>query len=70
MSAPAEALEQWRKQINEVLGANDAGLLTLREWERSFMFRVDDRLSNGCELTWQESTTLGYLYKKVSCVSA
>lgn len=60
-----EMRTQWSKRRDAVYMATEAGVLELNEWETQFMDNVDSLITNGRDLSMQQSIALNSIYRKV-----
>jgi hypothetical protein len=65
-----ETRARWREKLSVIKKSVVSGEYTLSNWEQDFAASIECRLSDGVDITMQQSIALDSLYRKVTeCAS-
>ena len=61
-----ETRDKWHRQLNTIQGARQRNLLTVNDWEASFIDSVFDTMQkNNGDLSFKQSSVLARIYNRI-----
>ena len=60
-----EMINTWKQKVATVIKANETKVITLNDWELSFIFNIEYYLNQGKALTMQQSISLNKIYGRI-----